>query len=178
MHHSVRIGEDTTAIEIRPPEASGEARVRIGEQELPVAVGSPLPNQLQLELGPAAEPIGGARRQRAFVARSSDGVWIWTAGRARLVRPAEERRRARGGAGAGVGQSVTPPMPSVVTKVLVEVGQQVDRGEALVVVSAMKMEMTLTAPHAGTVRAIHTEEGAKANPGDVLVEVEAATDEG
>jgi biotin carboxyl carrier protein len=67
-------------------------------------------------------------------------------------------------------------MPSVVTKVLVELGQTVDRAQALVVVSAMKMEMTLTSPHAGTVRAIHTEEGAKANPGDVLVEVEPAAE--
>ncbi|MBW2527672.1 MAG: acetyl-CoA carboxylase biotin carboxyl carrier protein subunit [Deltaproteobacteria bacterium] len=140
-----------------------------------LAIRPALPDELRLELGADTEAIGGARQQTAFVARAPEGTWIWTAGRARLIQPAAERRRASGGVGDGVGRSVTPPMPAVVTKVLVEVGQEVEEGQALVVVSAMKMEMTLTAPHGGTVKAIHTEEGAKANPGDELVEVEQAS---
>ena len=68
-------------------------------------------------------------------------------------------------------------MPAVVQDVLVAVGDEVEKGQKLVVVSAMKMESTLVAPYAGTVAAVNTEVGAKANPGDVLVEIEAA-DEG
>ena len=65
-------------------------------------------------------------------------------------------------------------MPAVVQNVLVEVDQVVDKGQPLVVVSAMKMESTLVAPYPGTVAAVNTEVGAKVNPGDILVEIEAA----
>ena len=68
-------------------------------------------------------------------------------------------------------------MPSVVVKILVEVGQHVSRGEALVVLSSMKMETSLAAPHAGTVAAIDCAEGDRVSPGAVLVDIEPDGDE-
>jgi biotin carboxyl carrier protein len=67
---------------------------------------------------------------------------------------------------------VRPPMPAVVVKVLVAVGDAVTRGQPLVVVSAMKMETTLVAPKDGTVSEIKAKEGDKVNPSDVLVHIE------
>lgn len=67
---------------------------------------------------------------------------------------------------------VRPPMPAVVVKVLVAVGDAVSRGQPLVVVSAMKMETTLVAPKDGTVSEIKAKEGDKVNPSDVLVHIE------
>jgi biotin carboxyl carrier protein len=67
---------------------------------------------------------------------------------------------------------VRPPMPAVVVKVLVAVGDAVTRGQPLVVVSAMKMETTLVAPKDGTVGEIKAREGDKVNPSDVLVHIE------
>jgi biotin carboxyl carrier protein len=63
-------------------------------------------------------------------------------------------------------------MPATVVRILVSVGDEVEQGQALVVVSAMKMETTLTAPHKGSVRAIRAEVGATVRPGDVVVDVE------
>jgi len=60
---------------------------------------------------------------------------------------------------------------------LVEVGARVETGAALIVVSAMKMEITLTAPYTGTVAAIKTEVGAQVTPGEILVEVEPDPEE-
>ena len=60
---------------------------------------------------------------------------------------------------------------------LVEIGDEVRRGQELVVVSAMKMESRLTAPRAGTVKAIRATVGASVRPGDELVEIEPATGE-
>ena len=67
---------------------------------------------------------------------------------------------------------VTPPMPSVVVRILVEEGDRVKKGQGLVVVTAMKMETTLKAPYNGRVKAIKTTVDAKVAPGDILVEIE------
>ena len=72
---------------------------------------------------------------------------------------------------------MTPPFPATVVKVLVAAGAAVDKGQGLVVVSAMKTEMTLKAPHAGAVRAINCKEGQSVSPGDVLVELDEAEGE-
>jgi 3-methylcrotonyl-CoA carboxylase alpha subunit len=47
--------------------------------------------------------------------------------------------------------ALTAPMPGKVTAVMVEAGQAVDSGAALMVLEAMKMEQTITAPMAGLV---------------------------
>jgi len=80
---------------------------------------------------------------------------------------------ASGGAGPALPQEVTPPMPSVVVKVFVQAGHRVSRGERLVVVSAMKMETTLTAPFDAQVAAVNVSEGDKVMPGERLVDLTA-----
>lgn len=72
----------------------------------------------------------------------------------------------------GALEQISPLTPSVVVKVLVEVGDVVLKGQPLVVVSAMKMETTLKAPYKGRVKKVNIEAGAKVNPGDVLVDIE------
>ncbi len=102
--------------------------------------------------------------------RTQDGVWVWHEGRARLVKPEAQEAGRRGKREAGPA-AVTPPMPATVLRVLVERGQRVEARAPLVVVTAMKMEMTLHAPHAGVVVEIRTKVGAAVRPGDILVEV-------
>ena len=72
---------------------------------------------------------------------------------------------------------VTPPMPAVVVEVLVEPGDSVEQGQAVVVVSAMKMESTLVAPHNGVVTEVRVVQGDKVSPGDVLVTIEPAEED-
>jgi len=72
-------------------------------------------------------------------------------------------------------ESAYAPMPGQVLKVLVEVGQQVARGDALVILEAMKMEQTLRATTDGVVEAILVKQGEVVAPGDRLVEIAAAT---
>jgi biotin carboxyl carrier protein len=62
-------------------------------------------------------------------------------------------------------------MPAVVTNLLCAEGDHVTQGQGLVVVAAMKMEMTLTAPFAGTVTAVRAQVGAKVSPGEILVDI-------
>jgi biotin carboxyl carrier protein len=74
-----------------------------------------------------------------------------------------------GGAGGGL---VKAPMPGRVVRVLVAVGQAVERGAPLVIVEAMKMENELLAPAPGVVRAVHVGEGVAVEAGQALVELD------
>jgi propionyl-CoA carboxylase alpha chain len=71
-------------------------------------------------------------------------------------------------------ESAYAPMPGQVLKVLVEVGQQVSAGDALVILEAMKMEQTLRASTDGVVEAVLVKQGDVVAPGDRLVEIAAA----
>jgi acetyl-CoA/propionyl-CoA carboxylase biotin carboxyl carrier protein len=62
-------------------------------------------------------------------------------------------------------------MQGTIVKVLVEVGQEVKVGDAVVVLEAMKMENQLQADKAGTVSAVKVKAGDKVGSGDVLVVV-------
>lgn len=69
-------------------------------------------------------------------------------------------------------QVVTPPMPSVVVRIMIAEGDEVEKGQGVVVVSAMKMETTLQAPFNGKVLKINVAEGEKVMPGQILVDIE------
>ena len=64
------------------------------------------------------------------------------------------------------------PIPGKVVKVHVNVGDEVEAGQPLVVLEAMKMENELTAEQAGKVIAVHVEPGQTVNAGEPLAELE------
>ncbi len=75
---------------------------------------------------------------------------------------------AAGAAAAGSGK-VAVPMQGTIVKVLVEVGQAVEAGQAVCVLEAMKMENNITADKAGTITEIKVEPGQSVGAGDVIV---------
>ena len=116
--------------------------------------------------------IVGDNHYLTHVVAGPDGHYVNIGGENFTVLPPEqlERQRRRGG-GQDAEQHVTPPMPGQVVSVLVQVGDVVEAGQPVVVITAMKMETTLTAPHGGTVTAVNTSEGAQVMPGDILVDI-------
>ena len=76
-----------------------------------------------------------------------------------------------GGADAP-GASLTAPMPGTVVKILVGEGDEVEEGQLLLVLEAMKMEQPVAAPHAGRVASLPFDEGALVPGGAVLAEIE------
>jgi 3-methylcrotonyl-CoA carboxylase alpha subunit len=65
--------------------------------------------------------------------------------------------------------SMAAPMPGVVLKILVNIGDAVTKGTPLLILEAMKMEHQLTAPRDGTVASINCKEGEMVQPGLDLV---------
>jgi acetyl-CoA/propionyl-CoA carboxylase biotin carboxyl carrier protein len=64
-------------------------------------------------------------------------------------------------------------MEGTIVKVAVSDGQQVEAGDLVVVLEAMKMEQPLTAHRAGTVAALEAEVGAKVQSGAAICRIEA-----
>ncbi len=66
---------------------------------------------------------------------------------------------------------VKAPIPGLVTRVLVSVGQQVEAGQPLLVLEAMKMENEIRAPRTGTISALHVDTGQSVTRHAVLAEI-------
>ncbi|MBM3626107.1 MAG: biotin/lipoyl-binding protein, partial [Alphaproteobacteria bacterium] len=66
-------------------------------------------------------------------------------------------------------ERVLAPMPATVTRVAVKMGDAVSRGQTLVVLEAMKMEIAMAAPHDGIVRNVACAAGDMAKEGAELV---------
>ena len=73
---------------------------------------------------------------------------------------------------AGVKGSIGSPMPGDVLEVKVKAGDTVRKGQPLVIISAMKMEMEVQAASDGVVREVNVNQGAQVQADDLLVEIE------
>ncbi len=89
------------------------------------------------------------------------------------LRDPKRLRHAQAASAQASGRAgIVAAMPGKVVRVLVAVGAQVEVGDALLVVEAMKMQNELKSPKAGTVVELHAAPGATVNAGDVLAVVE------
>ncbi|MDO5713254.1 MAG: biotin/lipoyl-containing protein [Tissierellia bacterium] len=70
---------------------------------------------------------------------------------------------------AGGAGSVTAPMPGTINDIKVTEGQDVKKGDVLLILEAMKMENEIKAPADGKVTSIPVTKGASVNTGDTLV---------
>lgn len=70
------------------------------------------------------------------------------------------------------GEVVTAEIAGNIWKCLVQPGDSVEAGDALLIVEAMKMEFPVHAPVAGTITAMHCEPGRQVNAGEPLASIE------
>jgi 3-methylcrotonyl-CoA carboxylase alpha subunit len=113
-------------------------------------------------------------RVRAFVAGDEHGTWVFIEGRTfrfDKVRKGSKRfeRVRRGSRGL---TDLSAPMPATVLRILTAPGKTVRRGETLILLEAMKMELPLRAPQDGTVTEVRCAEGELVQPGSILVEMQ------
>ena len=153
---------DGGAVTVALTGPSTQAMAKIEREDQSVA--------LSLALHDGAVTVDGLRLPLRHHA-SEDAVWIGL--------PGEDRglvlhRTARAGSRRESAPTLDSPMPGAVTAVLVADGDQVQEGQAVLVVEAMKMEHTLHAPSAGTVR-LHVSAGQRVTRGQELALVEAET---
>ena len=91
---------------------------------------------------------------------------------AEVTDPRLWRGRKHGAIAAEGRQQITAPMPGKVVRVLVNVGDEVEAGQGLLVVEAMKMQNEIRSPKKGRVEKLLAKENQAVNAGDVLAWVE------
>jgi acetyl/propionyl-CoA carboxylase alpha subunit len=112
----------------------------------------------------------GTRRQIAYGVATRDARWVFLDGRVHVIEvETTPRRRSRR---AHDESALASPMPATVVLVNVEPGQQVSRGDLLVTLEAMKMEVPIKSPRDGRVRSIACRPGELVQPGILLLELE------
>ena len=112
------------------------------------------------------------RAELVYVAGPPEAPWAFWNGQ--VFRPmAPSRSSAHRRTAGDVPQSITAPMPATVLKILVERGASVRKGDALVIVEAMKMELPLRAASDAVVSHVVCHEGELVQADAVLVVLEA-----
>jgi len=163
VKYSVTVGERTVEVEVR-----GDTVLVDGEPigaRLAAIPRTPL-RQLSLD---------GRARTFAML-RAADGWTVQLAGEAWAVSVVDERTRqlrelTGQGKRAGAGGVVKAPMPGLVLRVEVEVGQRVEAGMGVAVLEAMKMENEIRAPGSGVVTAVRVSAGQAVEKGTPLLEI-------
>ncbi|MGV0983083.1 MAG: acetyl/propionyl/methylcrotonyl-CoA carboxylase subunit alpha [Limnohabitans sp.] len=109
-------------------------------------------------------------REQICMARTDNGVQLFHQGRAWAFECPTAHGQAEQAAGSG---AVLAPLTARVLQVMVTPGKTVQAGERLLVLEAMKMEHTLTAPFTGVVRELSVQAGGQALKGALLLQIEA-----
>ncbi|MFD8972510.1 MULTISPECIES: biotin carboxylase N-terminal domain-containing protein [unclassified Streptomyces] len=134
---------------------------------------------------PGLEPVtvdapAGARVTDTAVTVTLDGIthhfhragnWLGRDGDSWHVLDHDPVEAALSGAKHGGADTLAAPMPGTVTVVKVAVGDEVEAGQSLLVVEAMKMEHVISAPHAGTVTELDVTPGSTVAMDQILAVV-------
>jgi biotin carboxyl carrier protein len=115
----------------------------------------------------------GGRSLEVTLEENAGGLLLRSGGRDFQVEVIDPRawRGGRGGAIELEGrQQLVAPMPGKIVRVLVAKGQQVENGQGLLVIEAMKMQNEVRSPKSGTVEKV-AKEGQTVNAGEILAVV-------
>ena len=112
-------------------------------------------------------------RCRATVVEDGDNLTVFAFGDSYPL----QRERRLHAADEFVTGGLLAPLPGNVIQVMVKAGERVSKGQALIVMEAMKMEHTIVAPSAGTVTEIYYSLGEQVKEGVELLALDAATTE-
>jgi biotin carboxyl carrier protein len=160
MEKRYGVGGGEVAVQVKP---EGESyRVTVGDRVYRVAVRRQGAGVLTLDID--------GRQTQVVVAADGTRRWVAVDGATYVLEPTTGRRGGRqSGGGAG---PLTAQMPGQVAGVYVAMGDKVEKGQKLVLLEAMKMELQVAAPYAGQVHALHVTPGEVVKRGQTLVEVE------
>lgn len=150
-------------IELTPTGSGKSYRAVIGDRTLEVEV-------LQADDGRLDLLIEG-RRVTAYV--SSDGAkrWVTVNGRTHVLTKSSGAR-SRGHGHHHTAGELAAPMPGQVRAVNVQEGDTVTKGQTLLLLEAMKMEIRIQSPQDGTVRKLLVKQGQTVEREQALIEIE------
>lgn len=165
MRYDVLIDGKTYRVELE--QRDDRWACKLDGRDFPVDAVLPRPNVLSLLIGGCSFEV---KRERA-----GDDLHLWVKTQRYGVEVRDPRSlttRRAAAAGAAGPKKLVAPMPGKVVRVLVEPHAEVELGQGLLVIEAMKMQNEIKSPKKGIVRQVLAREGAAVNAGEVLAVVE------
>jgi len=125
---------------------------------------------------PVYSLIVDGRSHESYVAQEEDTWQVLLRGRLYPVTVEDEReKRLRAAAGGGVAESgefiLKAPMPGLVVAIPVDEGQQVKKGQVILILESMKMQNELKVPRDGTIQRIKVKPGESVEQKQTLLSV-------
>ncbi len=155
--YQLTLNEQTHELEV--DEQDGQLRVRLGDKWRAVDLE-------RIDDGARYSILLDGRHTNVFAEESPHGYHIVIGSRLfAITTPGQQRGRRAGGpedvdATTDTGEWVlTSPMAGIVQEVLVEPGDEVEKGQVVIVIEAMKMQNDLRARRGGTVKAVYVTVG-------------------
>ncbi|MCC7449166.1 MAG: acetyl-CoA carboxylase biotin carboxyl carrier protein subunit [Anaerolineae bacterium] len=160
MELRYQIGDELRSVQV---DRSGDQyTIRIGDQSYSVAVSRSTPDEIAFTVdGQPRRAVIAADGQRRYIAFDANVFVLDKADSSK-----QARRNIHGGE-----NTLTATMHGQVVKVLTAEGEAVTRGQTLILLEAMKMEIRIAAPHDGHVAKLRCSEGQVVERGQVLVEL-------
>ena len=126
---------------------------------------------------PVYSLIVNGKSHESYVAQSDDDWQILLHGRLYPVTVEDEReKRLRRAAGGGVAETgefhLKAPMPGLVVAIPVEEGQEIKKGQVLLILESMKMQNELKSPRDGTVGRVRVKPGEKVEQKQTLLSIQ------
>jgi biotin carboxyl carrier protein len=166
MVYEVIVGAKTYRLELRPSPTGGW-ECQFDGQVVPIDALIPRRDVLSLLVDGRAYEV--KREQTA----TDLHIWVGSSRFAVELRDPRSLRSRMQAAGDDAGpKKILAPMPGRVVRVLVSENCEVEAGQGIVVMEAMKMQNEMKSPKKGIVKKILATTGAAVNPGDVLAIVE------
>ena len=109
------------------------------------------------------------RMETVYVAGPAHDRWVFWNGRV-FRGDFRDQAGARRAERASAGHALTAPMPATVVRIHVKPGDAVTKGQIVMLLEAMKMELPIRAPGDGVVSAVHGREGQLVDADAVLLE--------
>jgi biotin carboxyl carrier protein len=139
-------------------------RATIGDQEFNVEIIQARDGKLELLID--------GKRLTAYVSSDNAKRWVTVDGQTLVLTKSSGARRGSQ-AGHHAAGELTAPMPGQIRAVNVSEGDAVAKGQTLLVLEAMKMEIRIHAPQDGTVKKLFVEQNQTVEREQVLIEIEA-----
>lgn len=160
MKLSFDFNSESVGVDLTP---SGKSyRATIGEKTVDVEI-------LQAKAGKLDLLVDG-KRVTAYVSSDNATRWVTVNGQTFILTKSSGAKRR--GAGHDHASDLVAPMPGVVRSVNVGEGDAVSRGQTLLLLEAMKMEIRVQAPRAGVVKKLFVTQGQTVEREQMLVEIE------
>jgi len=123
---------------------------------------------------PVYSLILDGKSHESYVARGDDNWQVLLRGRLYPITVEDEReKRLRAAAGGGVAESgeftLKAPMPGLVVAVPVNEGQDVKKGQVILILESMKMQNELKAPRDGTIQRVKVKAGESVEQKQILL---------